>query len=187
MSNPLDGLGAWLKDKLNIAVFTAVEDIALIAWLAVVRAELQVIGLGILFVGLLFEHLFSYNVIRNFRLGTTVAEAPVRRNIVGFSLIETGIWGVWLLLAGINPALAFVFLLAGLIIEHTLTDNVMKGHNLFFRIVDLRVLPFSIVETVGATAWLRFVDHGMAIEGIVVLVVLQFIEHMMATALSRRA
>jgi len=176
----------WIKDKLQILVFTIVEDIAMIAWLALVRAGSQVLGLGVLFLGLFFEHLFSYNVVRNRQLSTQVPEPPVRRNIFGFSVVETGIWGVWLLLTAINQALAFVFLLAGLIVEHTLTDNVLKGKSLFFRLVDLRVVPVSIVETVGATAWLQLVDAGQVVEGIVVLVVLQFIEHVMAVALSRR-
>ncbi len=85
-----------------------------------------------------------------------------------------------------NPNLAFAFLFAALVVEHTLTDNVFAGKSLFFRLLDPGTIGFSIVETVGATLWLSIVDGGDPVGGFVVLFVFQFIEHLMGIAFGRR-
>ncbi len=80
-----------MSENKPVAIFTLIEDIALAVWLALVRAGRQILGLGILFVGLVIEHILSYNVTKRRPLGQ-IAGAPIL-GILGFSVIETGIGG----------------------------------------------------------------------------------------------
>ncbi len=43
------------------------------------------------------------------------------------SVIETGIWALWLALTGVNGIVAGVVLAGLLIVEHTLSDNIGKA------------------------------------------------------------
>jgi hypothetical protein len=182
-----------MRDQLRIAVFTIVEGITLVVWLALVRSNAGiyqvsigslVAGIVVLAVGFTVEHIIAYNVIHNRELldfhGVPVAQKSV------VSLIETIIWAVWLVVADINAIIAAVVLLGLLIVEHTLSDNVFKGRDIFSKLLDARTIGFSLVEAVGAAVWLVLVQANMSVVGIVILLVASFIEHTLAVALARR-
>ena len=173
-----------MTDALRIAIFTVVEVAALAIWLALVRSGSAIVGLVVLAVGFTLEHLIAYNVIHRRGL-LELRGAPVGQKAV-VSLIETAIWAVWLVLAGMNDILAAVVLAALLIVEHTLSDNVFKGRGLFSRLLDPRTIVFSLIEAAGAAIWLLLVDAGQAVIGIGILAVASFIEHVMAVALARQ-
>jgi len=177
---------------IGIVVFTVVEVASLGLWLAFVQSGLAVVGIVVLAIGLIVEHLLSYNVINGRGLLQLTGLPVVKKALV--SLIETGIWALWLTLAGLsllpqaslNAILAAVVLAVLLIVEHTLSDNVFKDKGLFSRLVDRRTIGFSIIEAVGATIWLALVQANLAVVGIGVLTVGALIEHTMAVALGRR-
>ena len=63
-----------MRDQLRIAIFTIVEGVTLVIWLALVRSDAGiyqvstgslVAGLAVLAVGFTIEHLVAYNVIHN--------------------------------------------------------------------------------------------------------------------------
>src|SRR3990172_1656008 len=176
----------------GIVVITAVEVASLAIWLTFVQRGLPIVGIVVLAVGLIVEHLLSYNVI-NRRGLLQLAGLPVAKKAL-VSLIETGIWALWLTLArsslfpqaSVNIILAAIVLAVLLVVEHTLSDNVFKDRALFSRLADGRTIGFSIIEAVGATIWLVLVQENLAIVGIVVLAVGAFIEHTMAVALGQR-
>ena len=176
----------------GIVVITAVEVASLAIWLTFVQRGLPIVGIVVLAVGLIVEHLLSYNVI-NRRGLLQLAGLPVAKKAL-VSLIETGIWALWLTLAGLtllpqpnlNVILAAVVLAVLLVVEHSLSDNVFKDKGLFSRLADGRTISFSIIEAVGATIWLALVQDNLAVVGIAVLTVGALIEHTMAVALGRR-
>ena len=187
-------IGDLLNKQLRIAVFTTVEVVALVVWLVLALSAtdilISILAIAVLIGGFTLEHLITYNVIHkrplfDFR-GLPVAQKAV------VSLIETGIWVVWLVIArldvfgGFEYVIAAVVLTGLLIIEHTLSDNVFTGKRLFERIADRRTIGFSIIEGVGATIWLVLVDIDLAIAGIIVLAVVSFIEHNLAINFSTR-
>ncbi len=181
-----------MNDKLRIAVFTIVEVAALVTWLALVRSDAGiyqvsisslVAGLAVLAVGITIEHVLAYNVI-NRRGLLDLRGAPVGKKAV-VSVIETGIWALWLALTSLNALLAAAVLAGLLIVEHTLSDNVFKDRGLFARLIDARTIIFSIVEAAGAAIWLILVESNQAVVGIAILAVASFIEHLMAVALGR--
>lgn len=182
-----------MREQLRIAVFTIIEVVALAAWLAFVRSDTGiyqvsinslVAGLAVLAAGFTVEHIVAYNVIHNRGL-LEIEGAPIGKKAV-VSLIETIIWALWLLLANSNAIVAAVLLTILLIVEHTLSDNVFKGRDLFSKLLDARTIGFSLIEAVGAGIWLALVEVNMAIAGIVILVVASFIEHTLAVALARK-
>ena len=182
-----------MRDGLRIAVFTVVEVAALAIWLVLVRDDAgisqvepssTIIGVAILAGGITIEHLLSYNVI-NSRPLLKIGGLPVGRKLV-VSIIETGIWALWLILADLNALAAALVLAVLLIFEHTFSDNVFKDRGVFSRLVDLRTVGFSIIEAAGAAVWLGFVGAGQEILGIVVLLVTSYVEHTMAVNLSRK-
>jgi len=183
-----------LKKQLRIAVFTAVEVVTLVVWLALALTAtdvlISILAIAVLIVGFTIEHLITFNVIHNRPLfdfrGLPVAQKAV------VSLIETGIWVVWLVIArldvfdGFEPVIAAVVLTGLLIIEHTLSDNVFTGKRLFERIADRRTIGFSIIEGAGAAIWLALIDIDLALVGIAVLAIASFIEHNLAVNLALR-
>ena len=187
-------IGDLLKKQLRIAVFTAVEVVTLVVWLALALTAtdvlISILAIAVLIVGFTIEHLITFNVIHNRPLfdfrGLPVAQKAV------VSLIETGIWVVWLVIArldvfdGFEPVIAAVVLTGLLIIEHTLSDNVFTGKRLFERIADRRTIGFSIIEGAGAAIWLALIDIDLALVGIAVLAVASFIEHNLAVNLALR-
>ncbi len=177
-----------MRDQLRIAIFTVVEGVALVTWLALVRGQanigLTIAGLAVLAVGFTIEHLLAYNVIHERGL-LDLRGVPVGQKAV-VSVIETAIWALWLALTGLNAIVAAVVLAGLLVIEHTLSDNVFKSKGLFSRVIDTRTIVFSLIEAVGAAIWLALVQANLAIVGIVILVVASFVEHSMAVALGRK-
>lgn len=177
-----------MRDQLRIAIFTLVETVALATWLAVVRGAANtgsmIAGLAVLAVGFTVEHILAYNVIHGRGL-LDLRGVPIAQKAV-VSVIETGIWAVWLVLTDLNPIVAAVVLAGLLIVEHTLSDNVFKGKGLFSRLIDGRTIVFSLIEAVGAAIWLALVVANLAIVGIIVLLGASFVEHLLAVALGRR-
>jgi len=182
-----------MRDQLRIAIFTIVEGVTLVVWLALVRSDAGIYqvstgslvgGLAVLVVGFTIEHIIAYNVIRNRGL-LDLQGVPVAQKAV-VSLIETVIWALWLVLADSNAIVAAVVLTGLLILEHTLSDNVFKGRDIFSKLLDVRTVGFSLIEAVGAAIWLVLVEVNMTVVGIVILVIASFIEHMLAVALARK-
>ena len=177
-----------MRDQLRIAIFTIVETVALATWLALVRGAANtgstIAGLAVLAVGFTVEHILAYNVIHGRGL-LDLRGVPIAQKAV-VSVIETGIWALWLVLTDLNPIVAAVVLAGLLIVEHTLSDNVFKGKGLFSRLIDGRTIVFSLIEAVGAAIWLALVQADLMVVGIVILLVASFIEHLLAVALGRR-
>ena len=177
-----------MRDQLRIAIFTIVETVALATWLALVNGAANtgstVAGLAVLAVGFTIEHILAYNVVHGRGL-LDLRGVPIAQKAV-VSVIETGIWALWLILADRNAIVAAIVLAGLLIVEHTLSDNVFKGKGLFSRLIDTRTIGFSLIEAVGAAIWLALVVANLAIVGIIVLLVASFVEHSMAVALGRR-
>jgi hypothetical protein len=182
-----------MRDQLRIAVFTIVEGLTLVIWLALVRSKAGiyqvgtsslVAGIAVLAIGFTIEHIIAYNVIHNRGL-LDLQGVPIRQKAV-VSLIETVIWALWLVLANLNMIVAAVALTGLLILEHTLSDNVFKGKDIFSKLLNMRTIGFSLVEAVGAAIWLALVQANLAVVGILILVVASFIEHTLAVALARQ-
>ncbi len=183
-----------LNKQVGIVVFTAVEVVTLVVWLALALIAtdvlISILAIVVLIIGFTIEHLITFNVIHNRSLfdfrGLPVAQKAV------VSLIETAIWVVWLVIArldvfdGFEPVIAAVVLTGLLIIEHTLSDNVFRRKRLFERIADRRTIGFSIIEGAGAAIWLALIDIDLALVGIAVLAVASFIEHNLAVNLALR-
>jgi hypothetical protein len=182
-----------MRDQLRIAVFTIVEGATLVIWLALVRSDAGiyqvgtsslVAGIAVLAVGFTIEHIIAYNVIHNRGL-LDLQGVPIGQKAV-VSLIETVIWALWLVLANLNMIIAAVALTGLLILEHTLSDNVFKGRDMFSKLLDARTIGFSLVEAVGAAIWLALVQANLTAVGVLILVVASFVEHIMAVALARK-
>jgi len=183
-----------LNKQVRIVVFTAVEVVTLVVWLALALIAtdvlISILAIVVLIIGFTIEHLITFNVIHNRSLfdfrGLPVAQKAI------VSLIETSIWVVWLVIArldvfdGFEPVIAAVVLTGLLIIEHTLSDNVFRRKRLFERIADRRTIGFSIIEGAGAAIWLALIDIDLALVGIAVLAVASFIEHNLAINLALR-
>lgn len=183
-----------VNKQVGIVVFTAVEVVTLVVWLILALeasdALFSILAVLVLIGGLTLEHLITYNVIHKRSL-FDFRGLPVGQKAV-VSLIETGIWVVWLVIArqdiagGFEHVIAAVVLFGLLIIEHTLSDNVFTGRKLFERLADKRTIGFSIVEAAGAAIWLVLIDVDLAILGIIVLAVASFLEHNLAVNLALR-
>jgi len=182
-----------MRDQLRIAIFTIVEGVALVTWLALVRSDAGIFqvsasslvaGLAVLAIGITIEHIIAYNVIHGRGL-LELQGAPVGQKAV-VSLIETTIWALWIALTRLNTIVAAVVLTGLLILEHTLSDNVFKGKGLFSRLIDRRTIGFSLIEAVGAAIWLTLVEANLVIVGVLILIIASFIEHTMAVALGRK-
>ena len=183
-----------VNKQVGIVVFTAVEVVTLVVWLAIALVADDVlesiIAVIVLIVGFTVEHLITFNVIHKRPL-FDFRGLPVRQKAV-VSLIETGIWVVWLVLArmeifeGLEHIVAGVVLAGLLIIEHTVSDNVFTRKRLFERLADKRTIGFSIIEAAGATIWIALIDIDFAVVGLAVLAAASFIEHNMAVNLALR-
>lgn len=184
-----------------IAVFTAVETAALALWLRFVRDEPTVstavaIGLGVLAVGLLLEHILTDLAVNGFNL-----EFPFGA-IVILSVSETVLWGVWLEVAGFVDGLegfviAFAVLAILLVPQHTIEDNILQGRGLVEDVINLNTTGFSLIEAAGATAWLALVLRpdliggtvaglDAALVGLGILAIALFVEHSIGVRFSSR-
>ncbi len=183
-----------VNKQVGIVVFTAVEVVTLVVWLIFALeasdALFSILAVLVLIGGLTLEHLITYNVIHKRSL-FDFRGLPVGQKAV-VSLIETGIWVVWLVIArqdiagGFEHIIAAVVLFGLLIIEHTISDNVFTGKKLFERLADKRTIGFSIVEAAGAAIWLVLIDVDLAILGVIVLAIASFLEHNLAVNLALR-
>ncbi|KKL46393.1 hypothetical protein LCGC14_2346000 [marine sediment metagenome] len=183
-----------VNKQVGIVVFTAVEVVTLVVWLIFALeasdALFSILAVLVLIGGLTLEHLITYNVIHKRSL-FDFRGLPVGQKAV-VSLIETGIWVVWLVIArqdiagGFEHIIAAVVLFGLLIIEHTISDNVFTGRKLFERLADKRTIGFSIVEAAGAAIWLVLIDVDLAILGVIVLAIASFLEHNLAVNLALR-
>lgn len=183
-----------VNKQVGIVVFTAVEVVTLVVWLILALeasdALFSILAVLVLIGGLTLEHLITYNVIHKRSL-FDFRGLPVGQKAV-VSLIETGIWVVWLVIArqdiagGFEHVIAAVVLFGLLIIEHTISDNVFTGKKLFERLADKRTIGFSIVEAAGAAIWLVLIDVDLAILGVIVLAIASFLEHNLAVNLALR-
>lgn len=158
----------FLTRNLLILLFTGVETVALGVWLALVEdaavvSQATALGLGVLLVGLVVEHVLT---------DAAVNGAPPSfpgGNVLFFSATETALWALWLVVAEqvgglIGVAVAGVVLAVLLVPQHTIEDNVLKGESLFSEFFDGGTVGFSIIESVGATVWLAFVFDGSLLE-----------------------
>lgn len=183
-----------INKQAGIVVFTAVEVVTLVVWLAIALVADDVvdsiIAIIVLIGGFTAEHLITFNVIHKRPL-FDFSGLPVGQKAV-VSLIETAIWIVWLAIAraevfsGFDAAVAAVVLAGLLIIEHTVSDNVFTKKRLFERLADKRTIGFSIIEGAGAAVWLVLIDADLAAVGVAVLAAASFIEHNMAVNLALR-
>jgi len=146
----------FLRNARRAIVFTAVEVVGLILWLTLAgggtRYEFAVLPLLVLDAFLIGEHVLTWRAVNG------LAPIPIVA-IVGFSTIETVIWGTWLALAA-NPVVATVFLFGALWLEHSISDNVLKGRPFLDDLFRLRVVGFTAVETASCSLWLFFAVHG---------------------------
>ena len=178
----------------KIAIFTAVEVITLVVWLALALQATDIlsglIAVTVLIIGFTLEHLITYNVVHNRPL-FNFKGLPIGQKFI-VSLIETGIWVVWLVLlqSGVfdwttGLVVATVFMFVTLLVEHTVSDNVFTKRPLFSRIIERRTIGFTIIEAVGAGIWFALVDVNLAVLGILILTIASFSEHILSVRLSQ--
>jgi len=172
------------SDLPGLTLFTLVEDAALVIWLALARSQRQIFGLATLIVGFFIEHVIAFNVKSRAPL-FRVAGAPVGKVFLNALLETFVVWAVWLVLWGINPLIAAVYVYPALIVEHSFTDNIFHKRSLFHNLLNKKVFGFSFLEGTGCNGWLYLVGIKQPVIGIVVLVVFQFLEHRMAINLGR--
>ncbi len=165
------GLGHFLV----VVIFTGIEIVGLIEWLALsnggnsimvlgqaypilqlgaISSRVGITGLAVIFLAvfLLAEHIITQvDATGRFISGKQFVE------ILTFSSLESAIWVVWLKLIPVNGILAITFFLAALFVEHHIADNVKKGLSFFklssTRLVFTGLLVLTISEVVGAVVW----------------------------------
>jgi len=190
-----------------VVLFTGVETVALVTWLALVLdaapvSQTAAVGLGVLFVGLVVEHFLTDQAVNGVDLSFPVGAALV------FSATEAALWALWLVVAervgGIEGLVVAGALLAILLVpQHTIEDNALRGAGLLSSLLDLRTLGFSIIEGLGATVWLLFVTQTSVVEplltdlgvstagpetvGVAILAVALLVEHVVGVSFSRRS
>lgn len=191
---------------LLMVVFTLVETVALGIWLSLVAdapvvSQAAAVGLGILAVGLVVEHVLTGVTVNGLSLSLPVVL------IVGVSVSEAILWGLWLGIAdrlgGVTGILVAGAVLAVLLVpQHTVEDNVLRGESAFASLVEPATISFSVIEAIGATIWLLLVFEGVRFEGVLAaaglggvdpaavglgaLAIVLFIEHDIGVAIARR-
>jgi hypothetical protein len=191
---------------LLILVFTGIEAATLAIWLAFVESApalslMALVGLAILAVGLVVEHVLTDIAVNGFDLSLPILPA------IGISVSEAILWGIWLVIAeqigGLDGfAVAAVFLAVALVPQHTIEDNILRGGDPFARLFDLGTIGFSVLESAGATVWLLFVLRPEVVAdplvrvglggvdpaavGLGVLALALLLEHNIGVAYSRR-
>jgi len=179
--------------SFRIALFTLIEDVTLVLWLTLVRSGSRALGALTLPVGFFIEHIVATNVKNGAPL-LNLKAVPLGRLAVN-AVLEMVIWVVWLLLwpyyqfsiAGVGiPAIAIAFLELGLIVEHSLTDNIFHGRPLFTNLFSRKVIGFSTLENVAATGWLGLLGAGLPALAVTWLVIFQYLEHARAIAVGKQ-
>ncbi|MDS0258802.1 hypothetical protein NDI56_05270 [Haloarcula sp. S1CR25-12] len=192
---------------LLMLAFTLVETLALGLWLTLVESApvisaTSAIGLGVLSLGLVLEHVLTDATVN----GVSASVLPDGQ-VVGVSVSEALLWVLWLGVAervgGVDGVLVAGGLLAVLLVpQHTVEDNVLRDVDPLQSVVDLGTVGFSVVEAAGATVWLLLVFEGgqfagplatvglggvdPAAVGLGALAVVLFIEHDIGVALARK-
>lgn len=169
-----------LQRTLGIVLFSIIEVAGLAGWLVLADAGQVVVGILVLALGLIVEHIVTDNLLHKRPL-YNLGSLPFGQ-IVAFSTLETGIWAVWLALWGIHPVLATAFLFSALVVEHTVSKNVHERRGLFDKIVEIAVVPHTIVETIACDGWLILVRTAQPIYGVVFLLVGSILEHTIAVS-----
>ncbi len=170
----------------GLVVFTVVEVVGLVGWLALVRAGKRVLGVLVLPVTFFVEHLIAYNIKRG--VGLLRLDVPAGRIAVN-AVIETVVWVAWLalwMLGGVWRVVATAVLFVALVVEHSVTDNIFRSRPLFENLLNRHTFDFSAVETIGATGWIVLVDTELGVLGVGVLAVASLIEHRMALSVAMR-
>ena len=162
---------------------TIIEDVGLIAWLALLgRSSLVYMGIPAAAIILLAILLIEHSIMQR-------AENPdftgrVFLRIAGFSVLEVVNWSVWLFLLSnttsllsTNSLIAAGYFFVGFYIEHQITENVITGQSyLRFRnpkgTITRGVILETLSEGVGARLWLFY-----GAIGIVFLVIGSLVEH----------
>jgi hypothetical protein len=199
------GFGAVARVGL-VGVFTGVETLALVLWLAVVEgaplaSQATAVGVTILVAGFVLEHVLTDVAVNGFDFSF-----PSVR-ILGISLSEAILWVLWLVVAelvgGLAGLLAAAAVLAVLLVpQHTVEDNVLRGGRPLSSLFNPGTVGFSVLEAVGSTIWLFLVfrgaearpvllDLGLAgvrpeVLGVAVLAGTLFVEHVTGVMFSDR-
>lgn len=170
---------------VGIIVFTIIELAALVGWLALVLQGNNIAGIAVLVIGLILEHIVSYNVFNKRPLfnfsGISLG------GLLLISATESLIWVVWLVLSQgsgiISIIIGAVFLVITMFFQHSVERNVFLSKPLFDRIVKTEVIGFTVIEAVAAAVWLFFVlDPGMSdIIGAGILGIGLLVEHIIQT------
>ncbi|MDS0276314.1 hypothetical protein NDI85_00660 [Halomicroarcula sp. S1AR25-4] len=165
----LTGLQATARTFLMVG-FTVVETVALGLWLALVQGAPVIsrpaaIGLGVLTVGLVVEHVLTDATVNGLSLSFPLAR------IVGISVSEALLWAVWLGIAdrlgGVDGILVAGAVLSVLLVpQHSVEDNILRGEAPLSNVVNLNTIGFSLVEGIGATVWLLLVFEGQQFAGL---------------------
>lgn len=176
---------------LSPIIETAVEDVGLVFWFII-----QKMG-GLYFAGLsgvaLYPILVAEHIISQTNHVKDRPNPDELKKIFAFSLVEVSIWIIWLyLLYNVSTALAAIFFIVGLYVEHQLTYNTKHARDnvSFFHLskrpaIILGIFVFTIFEVGGAGLWVFLADSGRQIEGVVALVVGSLIEHNLAGIIGR--
>ncbi len=163
---------------LGITLQTISEFIGLVIWLAAESGLIldPITGRIILMAGFLAEHFVAYFFL--------ISKDLPKMLLMAVSVSETILWIVWLIIfnvVGIIPTT--IFLLISMLVQHTIESHVFGGRAPFTPPfpIDSDVLPHTIVEVVGATAWIYLVQSGtisvVGVIGAVILLVLLAVEH----------
>lgn len=168
------------KRTLGIILFSVIEVAGLAGWLVLADLGRVFTGILVLLVGLVVEHIVTDNLLHKRSL-FQFNSLPLGQ-ILAFSALETGIWVAWLALWGVHPALASAYLVAALTVEHTVSKNVHERRPIFDKIVDVGVVPHTIVEVVACDGWLILVRNAQPVYGVVFLLLGSILEHVIAVS-----
>jgi len=190
------GGGGVMREFLKgVAVFTVVEIVTLVKWLALAIAMQGVRAVGVLFGGLFVEHVIQ-GVVRA-RAALTprnlLSYAKQRAALIAvFTAVETAIWVVARLIEDSQYGAArletgeqallsvatFFFLFGTLVVKHALAKNVFdEGRVSVAGFRDGTNILGSALEALGAAVWLAAPSVGT----IAVMAVTSYVEHYVLT------
>jgi len=181
----------------GLIIFTVLEFLALVLFLGIADASVATDilnkgmltgALGVLIVGLFLEHIVAFNDFHKrslFSIGHTpslvdpygLRKVPLFKLFLA-SVSESAVWAVWLLIAAVNPIVAFIVLTAGIFLQHNAEINIFIGRPTFEKFFSSRTLGFTLIESVSGAVWLAFVRASQPVVGPIVLAVGLLIEHM---------
>jgi hypothetical protein len=165
-----------------VLLVTIIEDIGLIAWLALTRASIVYQGISVAALVLLVVLLIEHSIMQ--RAVNPDFTRKVFLRIIVFSSLEVVNWAVWLTLLSNTTSLlsmsslvASAYFFVGFYIEHQITENVITGQPfLRFRnpkaVITVGVILETLSEGVGARLWLFY-----GATGIIFLVIGSAVEH----------